>query len=415
MTRSAGRIAVAIPYRHAAMQSVAADLRDRGLLDRLYVPHDSTRLFELTRRTGPLSGYLGRHMGKGDFSSQGTSVISARSAMLVGARMAGFRPDHGARWLERSLDEALSRRMKTSPPAALVGLPFASLRTFRALSGSGTTRFLYLNWDAWTVNQALEAEAESLPGELLRREALSHREPERALARVRAEVAAADWVFVQSEHMRDHLSRLGDHIAAKVIHVPNGVDAAKYATSRSYRPGPLRSLFVGSIGYRKGVRYAVEGVHLAGPPVAGLDAVGGPWGDVRQLMSLLPAHSLAGRVPNADMPTVYANHDVLILPTLSDSMARVVLEAMASGMPVIVTEEAGYRGIVEDGVHGFIVPTRDSSAIAAALTSLARDPELRERMGAAARSRAGEYTLGRLQRDVVAAILDRTPGSLTAG
>jgi phosphatidylinositol alpha-mannosyltransferase len=65
---------------------------------------------------------------------------------------------------------------------------------------------------------------------------------------------------------------------------------------------------------------------------------------------------------------------------------------MASGLPVIVTTEAGYDGVIEDGVHGFVVPPGCPAAIASKLSLLASDGELRKRMGRAARELAGGFS-----------------------
>jgi glycosyltransferase involved in cell wall biosynthesis len=78
-------------------------------------------------------------------------------------------------------------------------------------------------------------------------------------------------------------------------------------------------------------------------------------------------------------------------------MARVVLEGMASGLPVIITPLCGYEGIVEDGVEGFLVPPRDPQAIAERLRRLSADGELRVRMGRAARARAEEHAWPRFE------------------
>ncbi|MGI8926073.1 MAG: glycosyltransferase [Tepidiformaceae bacterium] len=83
---------------------------------------------------------------------------------------------------------------------------------------------------------------------------------------------------------------------------------------------------------------------------------------------------------------------VLLLPTLADSMARAVLEAMACGLPVITTRESGYAGILRDGVDVLFVPARDAGAIAAALRRLSGDDALYERLARNGRAKALELT-----------------------
>jgi glycosyltransferase involved in cell wall biosynthesis len=90
-------------------------------------------------------------------------------------------------------------------------------------------------------------------------------------------------------------------------------------------------------------------------------------------------------------------------------MALVVLEAMATGLPVIVTRESGYEGVVRDGVEGFIVPARDPEAIAHKVEVLAEDAGLRLRMGQAARRRAEEFSWQRFERQFIDELIARLP------
>ncbi|MBC7939604.1 MAG: glycosyltransferase family 4 protein, partial [Chitinophagaceae bacterium] len=87
----------------------------------------------------------------------------------------------------------------------------------------------------------------------------------------------------------------------------------------------------------------------------------------------------------------YREASVFVLPTLMEGMPLVVLEAMACGLPVVVTRN-GPAGIVRDGVDGFIVPERDPGAIAHCLQRLYDDPVLRARMGRSAATRALEFS-----------------------
>jgi glycosyltransferase involved in cell wall biosynthesis len=93
------------------------------------------------------------------------------------------------------------------------------------------------------------------------------------------------------------------------------------------------------------------------------------------------------------MPRVFADADIAVLPSdYNEGVPRVLLEAAASGLPLVATDIEGCRVIVRDGVNGFLVPTRDAFALADAIERLAADAELRERMGAeSARIAAAEF------------------------
>ena len=85
---------------------------------------------------------------------------------------------------------------------------------------------------------------------------------------------------------------------------------------------------------------------------------------------------------------VWRHADIFVLPARSrEGMPRALLEAAACARPLVVTDVPGCRHFVRDGVEGFIVPPEDAEALANALERLARDPELRLRMGEAARLR----------------------------
>jgi len=91
-----------------------------------------------------------------------------------------------------------------------------------------------------------------------------------------------------------------------------------------------------------------------------------------------------------DMPTLYPAIDVLVMPSQTEGCPRAVLEAMAAERPVIATDVGGLRDIVRHGQTGLLVPSGDESALADAIVTLARNPDMRREMGKAARRQVGE-------------------------
>jgi phosphatidylinositol alpha-mannosyltransferase len=99
----------------------------------------------------------------------------------------------------------------------------------------------------------------------------------------------------------------------------------------------------------------------------------------------------------------FASADVFCAPsTGQESFGIVLLEAMAAGLPIVASDIHGYKNVVSRDVEGYLVEPRNPRAIAAALYKLARDPELRNRMGEAGRAKAPEYSWERLTEQVVA-------------
>ena len=106
-----------------------------------------------------------------------------------------------------------------------------------------------------------------------------------------------------------------------------------------------------------------------------------------------------------DVAAVWRRADIFVLPALSrEGMPRALLEAAASGRPIVVTDVPGCRHFVRNGVEGFIVPPGDAEALADVLQRLAVDPALRARLGAAARARVLDgYTEAQVEAGISAA------------
>ena len=105
----------------------------------------------------------------------------------------------------------------------------------------------------------------------------------------------------------------------------------------------------------------------------------------------------------SDVPLVMPALDVFVSASDGEPFGRAIVEAMAAGVPVIVTDSGGKAEIVEDGVSGVLVPQGDVAALAEAMGSLMRDPQRRERMGEAARERAkSSFSVERVARELMA-------------
>jgi glycosyltransferase involved in cell wall biosynthesis len=91
------------------------------------------------------------------------------------------------------------------------------------------------------------------------------------------------------------------------------------------------------------------------------------------------------------MPSVFAQAHIVCLPSsYSEGLPKVLLEAAASGRPIVTTDAPGCREIVRDGENGFLVPVKSVEPLAAALRRLIEDSELRARMGRRGREMALE-------------------------
>ena len=91
-----------------------------------------------------------------------------------------------------------------------------------------------------------------------------------------------------------------------------------------------------------------------------------------------------------DVPRLLAESDIYVLPSHREGLPMSVLEAMASGLPIVTTDAPGCRDTVEEGVNGFLVPVGRAEPLTRAIETLAESGELRGRLGAASRRRAQE-------------------------
>jgi len=180
--------------------------------------------------------------------------------------------------------------------------------------------------------------------------------------------------------------------------VPNGVDTERFATATPADLGPGRKvLFVGRLDERKGFSVAVRAfANLAETrPDLRLVVVGD--GPERAAMDVLPTAlrarvTMLGQVPNVELPPIHAACDLYLGPSIGgESFGIVVIEAMAAGLPVVVSDTAGYDEVVTDGSDGLLVPPRDAGGLAEAVGRVLDDPALAARLAAAGRARAAAF------------------------
>jgi len=184
--------------------------------------------------------------------------------------------------------------------------------------------------------------------------------------------------------------------------IPNGIDfnhfSADVAPLPQYQDGKLNILFVGRLEKRKGLQYLLDAYGKLKWELPDIRLiVVGPGDPDKESYRIMSSHNLqdvefVGRVSYEDLPRYYASADIFCSPaTGAESFGIVLLEAMAAGKPVVASDIEGYRGILTDGEQGLLVPKKDSDALAKALEVLARDPELRRRLGGQGNRSAEEY------------------------
>ena len=184
----------------------------------------------------------------------------------------------------------------------------------------------------------------------------------------------------------------------RVAYIPNGVELRFFIPREYHDDGRMRLLYAGTWLDQRGIFYIRDALRNIAPRVAGLTMTFAGCGVPDQEILQFFGAELAGRiivrpVIAADrMQELYAEHDVLLFPSLMERLPSVLLEAMATGMPVVTTETCGMPDIVEHEFNGLLIPPANSSAIEENVLRLARSVELRKKLGEAARETMRRYT-----------------------
>lgn len=232
-----------------------------------------------------------------------------------------------------------------------------------------------------------------------------------ALAALRWALARTDRVVVQHDGDRDwiRVHRLVPSAVPIGIVPGSGVDIDHFQP-RPFDPHPpAELLFLGRMVPEKGI--VAFGRYAAAAPWDARFVAVGSFEDRQTREQVLPGLVAAGvehRDRVRDVRPALASARVVVLPTIyGEGIPRVVLEAMACGRPVVVSDAPGCRAAVRDGVEGFVVDPADDRRVLEVLGRLVEDPELAARMGAAGRRRAeGAFASSAVATLTADAVLD---------
>jgi len=213
-----------------------------------------------------------------------------------------------------------------------------------------------------------------------------------------------------SEPARMFFNRYFPHFPLRII--PNGIDVDVFKPGlspiRHLRDENVNILFVGRLEKRKGLGDLLRGYEFMRQrvPHSRLIIVGdGPMrGQVESYISRhrLPNVVMAGYVPDSVKPRYYGSADIFCAPaTGGESFGIVLLEAMASGLPVVATEVPGYMSVLEPGRDSLTVRPKGWAELGATMVVLARDAELRARMGAYGHEKARRYAWDAVAAQVI--------------
>jgi len=292
-------------------------------------------------------------------------------------------------WQNAQFDAWVASRLAEFGNLAF-GYESSSLLTFRRAHALDIPRVLYQPIAcAETAVALLDEEKQRFPAlaDTLRYNWF----PEAELERRREERQLADAILCASTFTKQSLIAAGVE-AEKIFIEPYGVDQSVFAPSVE-KYAKFSVVWASSYTQTKGIGYLLEA--LARAPVPGIELMlaGYPYGtDAVALYEDRVRVRRLGHITRQELGQVMRRCHVHVFPTLLEGFGRNIIEAMASGLPVITTPNCAGPDLIEDGVTGFIVPIRDVNAICERLAWIHDHPQEATEMGARARARVSNLT-----------------------
>ena len=176
------------------------------------------------------------------------------------------------------------------------------------------------------------------------------------------EIRIADF-FLAASNVVKHSIEYSGRSGSDVWVVPYGVDSRTYSPPMKETGGAVRFLFVGAVRQMKGISYLLEAFEKVNPKTAQLEIVGDCLIPERLQHKDASNIKYFGYLLPEKVIERYKNADVFVFPSLCDGFGLAALEAMASGLPVICSDNSGVADLIQDGVNGFVVKTGDSEML----------------------------------------------------
>lgn len=286
--------------------------------------------------------------------------------------------------IKRRFDNAVARLLRDIRADIFVGWSGYSLRSFKTAKSLGMTCVIERGSTHINTHRRLLQEEYERMGE-----PFDSQSWERVAERELEEFELADAIFVPSRFVLN--SFVENNVPeSKLKCVPYGVDMRTFhPTNRERTSGTFRILSVGMITLRKGQQYLLDAVNnlMKKNKAARIELylIGPILPDARKIVSKYrDIITFVGRKTHAEVAVLLSSASVMVLPSIEEGFARVILESMASGIPTIITPNTGGTDIISDGTNGLVVPIRDSNAILEKLELLLDNRELGAQIGRSA-------------------------------
>lgn len=396
------RIACVSPDLRPGVEAILRGFHDVGILDcfatTLGVRPDGSLKRWLGRLPawgrGPIEKLIGRRSVP-SFVGENTLTYAWREVVRVSANHFTRYDVMASRlwwWSERAFDKWAARELAGRVPF-IYGFELASADTFRAqkrLNGWCILGQLIAHYR--TAMSLYRQELDRYPETMTRYDKHLLSIQARVNALKDQQFAASDLIVANSEFVRQSFVDAG--IAAKKVIVIPGAGPRPVPDSAPSQPdGRMIFITAGTLSIRKGTPYLLQAWQRIAAQSGCELWLFGKNTLPPQLVAGLPENvRMMGSVSSAELGDAFRRASVLVLPSLCEGFALVILEAMAHGLPVITTPNSGCGNFVEDGINGWVVPIRDPEALAGRLNWCMENPDALRSMGERSRRKAQDWT-----------------------
>jgi glycosyltransferase involved in cell wall biosynthesis len=306
----------------------------------------------------------------------------------------------------RELDRKVAERLRKIGPREMVDSVYAyedgALEAFHAARDCGFKRSYDLPIAYWqTSRRLLREEAERYPD--WEPTLGATRDSDEKLSRKTQELELAELVVCPSKFVLDSLPP-GACAQKQCLIAPFGSPDVDLKSDATRSSGRLRVLFAGALTQRKGLADLFAAMKLVDAKQIELVVMGSLLRPLSWYRDRFSNFIYEPPRPHGEVLRLMRSCDVFVLPSIVEGRALVQQEAMACGLPVIATRNAGADDAILDGETGFLVPIRSPAAIAEKINWCAANRTLLSGMGIAARKRASEFTWRAYGENIVAAV-----------
>lgn len=354
--------------------------------------YNPNRIFEKTLAFTPFKKYLQRHA---DAAIPSSSVIDNHWAGIVYflVKMLPVSVEQKSFWQDRLHDRWVSKLVKSWKPQLVIGYEKSCLHSFRAAAALNSMKWL----DLAQVHPSFIGELREKYS-FFREITGTESSFQQICGHKRSEYALADIILCLSDFAADTLLKNGiDH--SKIMVNPLGYDAGIFYPSPVQVKKdnlPLQVIYAGIITQRKGVHLLLEAIHEFSEKEINFTLIG-PAGDASGLLKKYlnkPNITYIPFLSHSELASEFRKGDLFVFPSFLDSWAAVVVEAMACGLPVIVTQHTGAAQIVTSQT-GKIISVNDIKAIKNAILYFVQHREELQQMGKQAAEAVQAYSWSR--------------------